>query len=397
MKTSNTQTYPIWHLFFSSSPLFTLGGFPRWDSELLDDVAFPLWYKILKMENIRILLADDHAVVRTGLRKVVEEISGIEVISEAENGPQVFSILERETIDCLIIDVTMPEFEPISAIRQIHAIYPAMKILIVSAYDDDIYVQGLLSAGVNGYHLKDQPLNDLKLALERVLAGERWLSTPIINKLLGKSRQNVSSEHLTGRQRELLGLLRDGKDNQSIALEMGLSIKTVENHLTRLYRQINVQSRLEAVNYLMQQPGLLGLSGHQAASTPSTVESIKARDISIMVVDDNDRYRGSLLRMIGKVCPQATIFEAENIEHAVHLTGRIMPQLVLIDVVLGDEDGLRCARRVKAISPHSRIVLISAYPDREFHRLGLESGAIAFLDKKDLDLPALKQVIEDIA
>ena len=355
-----------------------------------------MWYKLFEMDTIRILLADDHAVVRTGLRKVVEEIPGIQVISEAENGPQVFSTLEKETIDCLIIDVTMPEFEPISAIRQIHASYPAMKILIVSAYDDDIYVQGLLNVGVNGYHLKDQPLNDLKLALERVLAGERWLSTPIINKLLGKSQQNVSSEQLTGRQRELLRLLRDGKDNQSIAQEMGLSIKTVENHLTRLYRQLNVQSRLEAVNYLMQQPTLLGLSGHQAASAPSSIQSTKLNDVSIMVIDDNSRYRGNLLRMIGKVCPRATIFEAENIENAVQMAGRITPQLVLIDVVLGDEDGLRCARRVKAISPHSRIVLISAYPDREFHRLGLESGAVAFLDKKDLDLLALKQVIEDI-
>jgi DNA-binding NarL/FixJ family response regulator len=350
----------------------------------------------MEMKNIRILLADDHAVVRTGLRKVVEEIPGMQVISEAENGPQVFSTLEKETIDCLIIDVTMPEFEPISAIRQIHAMYPVMKILIVSAYDDDIYVQGLLNVGVNGYHLKDQPLNDLKLALERVLAGERWLSTPIINKLLGKSYQGASSEQLTVRQRELLRLLRDGKDNQSIAHEMGLSIKTVENHLTRLYRQLNVQSRLEAVNYLMQQPALLGLSGHQAASSTSSMESVKPQEVSIMVIDDNSRYRGNLLRMIGKVCPQATIFEAENIENAVQMAGRITPQLAFIDVILGDEDGLRCARRVKAVSPHSRIVLISAYPDREFHRLGLESGAVAFLDKKDLDLAALKQVVDDI-
>ena len=350
----------------------------------------------MEMKNTRILLADDHAVVRAGLRKVVEEIPGIQVISEAENGPQVFATLEKETIDCLIIDVTMPEFEPISAIRQIHAMYPVMKILIVSAYDDDIYVQGLLNVGVNGYHLKDQPLNDLKLALERVLAGERWLSTPIINKLLGKSHQIASTEQLTSRQRELLRHLRDGKDNQSIAHEMGLSIKTVENHLTRLYRQLNVQSRLEAVNYLMQQPALLGLSGHQAAISPFAPEAIKSQDVSIMVIDDNSRYRGNLLRMIGKVCPQATIFEAENIENAVQLAGRVTPQLAFIDVILGDEDGLRCARRVKAVSPHSRIVLISAYPDREFHRLGLESGAVAFLDKKDLDQAALKQVIEDI-
>jgi DNA-binding NarL/FixJ family response regulator len=348
------------------------------------------------METTRILLADDHAVVRAGLRKVIEEIPGMNVVSEAENGPQVFSTLEIEAIDCLIIDVTMPEFEPISAIRQIHTAYPAMKIMIVSAYDDDIYVQGLLNVGVNGYHLKDQPLNDLKLALERVLAGERWLSTPIINKLLGKNQRSTSAGQLTSRQRELLRLLRDGKDNQSIAKETGLSIKTVENHLTRLYRQLNVQSRLEAVNYLMQQPALLGLSGQSASGVPSGAGAAEFHDIAIMVIDDNSRYRGNLLRMIGKVCPRATIFEAENIENAVQMAARIAPQLVFIDVVLGDEDGLRCARRIKAISPHSRVVLISAYPDREFHRLGLESGAIAFLDKKDLDLPVLKQVIEDI-
>ena len=347
------------------------------------------------MKTTRILLADDHGVVRTGIRKIVEEISGMQVISEAENGPQVFLALEQESIDCLIIDVTMPDFEPISAIRQIHARYPEMKILIVSAYDDDIYVQGLLSAGVNGYHLKDQPLNDLKLALERVLAGERWLSSPLINRLVRKSERGATEAPLTGRQRDMLRLLRDGKDNHSIALEMGLSVKTIENHLTRLYRQLNVQSRLEAVKHVMQQPHLLGLSGQQAAITPKAAESNEFNKISVMVVDDNNRYRWHLQQMIGRVCPQATIYEAENIQTAIHIVNRLAPDLIFIDVVLGDENGIQCARRIKAVSPTSRIVLISAYPDREFHRLGLESGAVAFLDKKDLDLPAIRQVIED--
>ena len=348
------------------------------------------------MNNIRILLADDHAVVRTGIRKIVEEVPGVQVISEAENGPQVFSALVQEPVDCLIIDVTMPEFEPISAIRQIHAHYPEMKILIVSAYDDDIYVQGLLSAGVNGYHLKDQPLNDLKLALERVLAGERWLSSSLINRLVRKSERGGNAASLTGRQRDMLRLLRDGKDNQSIAREMGLSVKTIENHLTRLYRQLNVQSRLEAVKYVIQQPDLLGLAGQQAASTAEASKSNEFNKVSVLVVDDNNRYRWRLQQMIGKVSPQATLYEAENIQTALHIVNRLSPDLIFIDVVLGDEDGIQCTRRIKAVSPASRIVLISAYPDREFHRLGLEAGAIAFLDKKDLDLPAIRQVIEDV-
>jgi DNA-binding NarL/FixJ family response regulator len=347
------------------------------------------------MKKNRILLADDHAVVRAGIRKVVDEIPDIEVIAEAENGPQVFIALEKESIDCLIIDITMPDFEPISAIRQIHARYPEMKILIVSAYDDDIYVQGLLNVGVDGYHLKDQPLSELKLAIQRILAGKRWISSPLINKLVSKSQEETSAQQLTSRQHELLRLLRDGNDNQAIAQEMGLSVKTIENHLTRLYRQLNVQSRLEAVKAVMEQPHLLGLSGQKAAATPPAVESTEFFKISLMVVDDNGRYRGHLQHMIGKLCPQATIYEAENIQIAVHLARHIQPQLVFIDVVLGDEDGILCTRRIKAISPHSRIVLISAYPDREFHRLGQEAGAIAFLDKKDLDLTALRQVIDD--
>jgi DNA-binding NarL/FixJ family response regulator len=350
----------------------------------------------ISMKKVQVLLADDHAVVRTGIRKVVEEIPNLGVVSEAENGPQVFFALEKEPIDLLVIDVTMPEFEPISAIKQIRARYPEMKILIVSAYDDDIYVQGLLNAGVNGYHLKDQPLNDLKLALERILAGERWLSSPLINKLVKKSEKDGNETPLTGRQRDMLRLLRDGKDNQTIAQEMGLSIKTIENHLTRLYRQLNVQSRLEAVKVAMEQPQILGLSGKQITFSSEAQESQIKNKVTVLVVDDNNRYRWHLQQMIGKVYPQATIYEAEDIQTALHLATRLSPALIFIDVVLGDEDGIKCARRIKAVCASSRIILISAYPDREFHRLGLEAGAVAFLDKKDLDLPAIRQVIEDV-
>lgn len=347
------------------------------------------------MSKAHILLADDHAIVRAGIRKVVEEIPNLEVVAEVGDGPQVFAALEQEPIDCLLIDLTMPDFEPLSAIQKIRRRYPDLKILVVSAYDDETYVQGLLGVGVNGYHLKDQPLNDLKLAVQRVLAGERWISSSLIDKLVVPSPGNAAVPRLTSRQRDLLRLLQQGLDNQSIAQAMDLSVKTVENHLTRLYRQLNVQSRLEAVNYSFRHPHILGSPGQEStASSPSA--SIVPNLISVLVVDDNGRYRSQLQRMIGKVCPRATIYEAENIQTAVHLSQRLEPQLVLVDVVLGDQDGIQCARQIKSVSTHSRIVLISAYPDREFHRLGLQAGAVAFLDKKDLDLSTLRQVIEDI-
>jgi DNA-binding NarL/FixJ family response regulator len=348
------------------------------------------------MSTVRVLLADDHAIVRAGIRKMIEEVPDLVVVDEVGDGPRIFAALERELIDCLLIDVSMPDFEPITAIHEIRRLYPALKILVVSAYDDDVYVQGLLAAGVNGYHMKDQPLNDLKLAIQRVLAGERWISGSLISKLVEPAHATAAIPDLTSRQRDLLRLLQQGLDNQSIAQEMGLSIKTVENHLTRLYRQLNVQSRLEAVNFILRFPIILGIPGQNAAYVTMPTESGLQNPVAILVVDDNSRYRKQLQRMIGKVCPRATIYEAEDIQSAIHITQHVEIQLAMIDVVLGDEDGIACVRRIKAISSKCRLILISAYPDREFHRQGIQSGAVAFLDKKDLDLSTLRHVIEDI-
>ena len=177
---------------------------------------------------------------------------------------------------------------------------------------------------------------------------------------------------------------------------MDLSVKTVENHLTRLYRQLNVQSRLEAVNYANKHPEVLALSGQAATQTFPPAGDSKQRSVTMLLVDDNARYRRQLRRMIGKVCSQTVIYEAENIDETISLIERVTPHLVLVDVVLGEEDGIRCTRRIKALSSPVRVVLISAYPDREFHRLGLEAGAVAFLDKKDLDAAALRQLIDDV-
>jgi DNA-binding NarL/FixJ family response regulator len=344
----------------------------------------------------RALLADDHDVVRAGIRNGLKGVKGLEIVSEVGDGPTLFSALEEVQPDFLLIDVTMPDFEPLTAIRQIKARHPDMKILVISAYDDDAYVQGLLGAGVDGYHLKNQSLSDLRLAVQRVLDGGRWVSSPLIGKLVSYA-DGAPSLSLTNRQRDILRLLQQGLDNQTIAQKLCLSIKTVESHLTRLYRQIGVQSRLEAVSYAMQHPEILALPGQEAALTSPSPESPTQGHITMLLVDDNMRYRRRLRWMIGKACPQGAIYEAQDMREAVQLIKHTEPQLVFIDMVLGEEDGIGCTRRIKTLSPSSRIVLISAFPDREFHRLGLEAGAVAFLDKKDLDIRTLRQIIEDTA
>ena len=123
------------------------------------------------MVPTRILLADDHDLVRVGICNALQGRPDWLIVGEVGDGPGLTQAIAELRPELLIIDVTMPHFEPISAIRHIRQQYPDMRILIVSAHDDDIYVQGLLREGANGYHLKDQPLGDLLLAVERVLAG----------------------------------------------------------------------------------------------------------------------------------------------------------------------------------------------------------------------------------
>jgi DNA-binding NarL/FixJ family response regulator len=122
-----------------------------------------------------------------------------------------------------------------------------------------------------------------------------------------------------------------------------------------------------------------------------------ATRLSLLIVDDNVRYRTQLRRMISKAYPAAMIFEAGNMQEALRIVHGGPLQLALVDVVLGDESGIDCIRALHKAAPLTRAVLFSAYPDKEFHRQGLAAGAVAFLDKKDVDAAALRELIDDVA
>lgn len=340
-------------------------------------------------------MADDHAVVREGVRSALHGLANVQIIGEVENGRQLMHALETLRPTLLLLDVTMPDFEPISAIRAIRKCYPSMKILVVSAHDDDFYVQGFLQAGVHGYHLKDEPLRDLSMAVTQVLDGHLWLSKRL-QEQTNRGNVTYASElpQLSHRQIELLQLLKQGLDNRAIAVALDVSIKTVENHLTRLYRLLDVQSRLEAVHYLQQRLHLL--LPPMAVRAPSAESPVySAAHPAILVVDDNERYRSKLCGLILKHFPHTRLLQAGTIDSAVSLVDTPALRLALVDVILGDEDGIRCVRHLKAQRPQLRIVLMSAYPDREFHRLGLQAGAIAFVDKKDLSGESVRNIVED--
>ena len=384
------------------------------------------------MKSVTTLLADDHAVVRAGLRNALTHLPELEVVGEVGDGAELMDALASLRPDFLVLDVHMPDFEPVEDVRRICERYPALKILVVSAYDDQAYVVGLLAAGVAGYHLKDQPLSDLQFAVRKILAGDRWISGPLINRLVaqaplepggprraysiglrpgapfaGAARPQPAPQPapppatgpvLTQRQRELLHFLTLGYSNRKMAQTLDLSIKTIENHLTALYRAIDVSSRLEANNYALRHPEVLATPGREMARAKSAAQSAveRAPSLAVLLVDDSARYRTQLGKRIGKVCPSASLYEAEDCITATRLARQVQPALAFVDVVLPEADGIQCTRQIKAISPGTRIVLISAYPDREFRRLGLNAGAVAFLDKRDIDAATVCHVVTDV-
>lgn len=347
------------------------------------------------MNPTRTLIADDHALVRVGIVNALRDLPHLQIVGEVSDGPSLLQALSNWQPDLLLIDVTMPDFEPITTMQQVRIQYPDMFILVVSAHDDAVYMQGLLRVGVNGYHLKDQPLSDLRLAIDRVLNGGRWISSPLVDKLLRPAEaQRADIPRLSPRQMDVLLLLTKGLDNRAIASRLELSIKTIETHLTRLYRQLGVQSRLEATNLVHQHPEIIAPLTEVGPTQPVIIPATEQP--TILVVDDNRRYRQQLRRMISRIYQQALVYEAANTEDAVQLARQIAPQVAFVDVVLGDEDGICCTQRIKAEASSSRVILISAYPDREFRRMGMEAGAIALIDKKDLDAAALLEIITDV-
>ena len=347
------------------------------------------------MRKYSVLLADDHAIVRSGIRNAIENLPHIIVRGEASSGPTLVNALKEIKPDILLIDVTMPDFEPITAIREIRKEYPEMKILVISAYDDDVYVQGLLAAGVNGYHLKDQPLQDLNLALERIINGERWISSSLVEKLITHGERDALTPSLSLRQKEILELLKQGWNNQKIAYQLNLSVKTVENHLTRIYRNLNVQSRLEAVNYINNHPNILKVNDYQHFDAHEVLTDDNSK-MQILLVDDNPRFRYHLKRIINNTNASIQIFEADTVDKAVNISKSANLSLIFIDVILGDENGILGVKRIRKFAQKTKIILISAYPDQAFHHQGIAAGATAFVDKKMLDSTTIKHIIEDL-
>jgi DNA-binding NarL/FixJ family response regulator len=204
--------------------------------------------------RIRILLADDHAVVRQGFRMILGAQPEMEIVGEAGNGREAVEAAEKLRPDVVVMDVAMPELNGIEATRRITTTAPHTRILALSMHKDSVYVREVLRAGARGYLLKDAPAGDLVAAVRAVASGEGYLSPAVSNAVLDDYRRHVTNpiDLLTSREREVLQMLAEGKTNKEIAGVLNLSVYTVDAHRGRIMEKLNLHSINELVRFAVR-------------------------------------------------------------------------------------------------------------------------------------------------
>lgn len=204
---------------------------------------------------VTVLIAEDHAVVREGTRKILESESGIEVVGEAANGADALKLAAELQPNVALVDIRMPIVDGLEVARQIQSVAPETKVVILSAHEDDGYVFAAMEAGASGYLLKTAKGSEVVNAVKSVAMGQTILHESVVRKVAshwmrGSSTSQAQEQpRLTAREREVLQLVARGKQNREIAEKLNVVARTVEGHLSNVFNKIGVGSRTEAVVY----------------------------------------------------------------------------------------------------------------------------------------------------
>jgi DNA-binding NarL/FixJ family response regulator len=208
--------------------------------------------------TIRVLIADDHAVVRQGLRTFLELQEEIEVVAEAADGVEALELVQRTEPDVALLDLVMPRLGGLEAIRRIREVAPATRVLVLTSFADDDTVLPAVRAGAAGYLLKDVQPPELVGAIRTVHAGEALLApavaTMLVEQLAAEDGDGGAArdEHLTPREREVLALLARGRANKVIARDLGVSERTVKTHVSNILAKLNLTDRTQAAVYAVR-------------------------------------------------------------------------------------------------------------------------------------------------
>jgi NarL family two-component system response regulator LiaR len=217
--------------------------------------------------KIRILIADDHRMVRAGLRAFLEPLADFEVVGEAADGREAVALAAQLRPDVLLLDLVMPHLDGVEATRQILAAQPQARILIVTSFADDERALAAVRAGASGYLLKDSSPQELRQAIETLHRGESALPPHLASLVLRALRAPAAPDPaalLTEREREVIGLVAEGLSNQDIADRLTISVWTARTHVTSLLRKLNLENRTQLALFALRE-GLATLAGEPAA------------------------------------------------------------------------------------------------------------------------------------
>lgn len=203
---------------------------------------------------IKILVADDHAVVRQGFRRILEAQQDLQVVGEAANGREAIRLAQELRPDLVLLDVSMPELNGVEATRRLKESSQYVKVLVLSMHKDHVYVREALRAGALGYLLKDCSEDELVGAVRTVAGGEAYLSPQVSGAVLADYRKHVTDpiDLLSSREREVLQMLAEGKTNKEVAVALNLSVHTVDAHRGRIMEKLNLHSIGEMVRFAMR-------------------------------------------------------------------------------------------------------------------------------------------------
>lgn len=211
------------------------------------------------MTGIKVLLVDDHQIIRQGLRMLLNAHDGVEVVGEADSGRKAIAMLRKMALDVIVMDVSMPELNGIDATARIRKEYPAVKILALSMHTDRRFVEGMLTAGASGYLAKDCAATELVSAIEYVTTGEIYLSPKLAGKVVrgfldhSSVQGTAGADSLTSREREILQLIAEGVDSKQIAFELCLSPKTVETHRRNIMEKLNIHNIAKLTKFAIKE------------------------------------------------------------------------------------------------------------------------------------------------
>ncbi len=209
------------------------------------------------MKAIRILVADDHTLVRAGIRELLQKIPQVEVVAEAGDGREALALVKSKLPNLVLLDIAMKSLTGLEVAERIAKDFPGVKVIILSMHANEEYVMRALRAGASGYLLKDAATAELELALKAVSAGETYLSPAIsrgvIDSYLGRVEGKQSPlDQLTPRQREILQLIAEGRSTKEIAFTLNVSVKTVETHRAQLMDRLDIHDVAGLVRYAMR-------------------------------------------------------------------------------------------------------------------------------------------------